>query len=134
MTYVGSLTSPSHHLELSPLLISADFSLSLKTGEWLLTTLSSQYPSIHKSIPQKFRLVGSHAHSGINLFPEEVCVLFLKWQPTPIFLPGKFHRQRSLVGCSPWGCKELDTTEVTQQQQQQEICLCREKSESNGGA
>ena len=34
-----------------------------------------------------------------------------KWQPTPIFLPGKFHRHRSLAGCSPWSCKELDTTE-----------------------
>ena len=31
--------------------------------------------------------------------------------PTPVFLPGKFYGQRSLVGCSPWGCKELDTTE-----------------------
>ena len=29
-----------------------------------------------------------------------------KWQPTPVFLPGKFHRQRSLVGYSPWACKE----------------------------
>ena len=34
-----------------------------------------------------------------------------KWQPTPVFLPGKSHGQRSLVGYSPWGCKELDTTE-----------------------
>ena len=34
-----------------------------------------------------------------------------EWQPTPVFLPGKFHGQRSLVDCSPWGCKELDTTE-----------------------
>ena len=34
-----------------------------------------------------------------------------KWQPTVIFLPGKFHRQRSLVGYSPWGRKELDTME-----------------------
>ena len=34
-----------------------------------------------------------------------------KWQPTPEFLPGKFHGQRSLVGYSPWGHKELDTTE-----------------------
>ena len=34
-----------------------------------------------------------------------------KWQPTPIFLPGKFHGLRSLVGYSPWGCKESDTTE-----------------------
>ena len=30
-----------------------------------------------------------------------------KWQPTPVFLPGKFHRQRSLADYSPWGCKEL---------------------------
>ena len=33
-----------------------------------------------------------------------------KWQPSPVFLPGKFHGQRSLSGCSPWGCKELDMT------------------------
>ena len=34
-------------------------------------------------------------------------------QPTPVFLPGKSHGQRSRVGCSPVGCKESDTTEVT---------------------
>ena len=33
------------------------------------------------------------------------------WQPTPVFLPGEFHGQRSLVGYSPRGCKESDTTE-----------------------
>ena len=33
------------------------------------------------------------------------------WQLTPVFLPGEFHGQRSLVGYSPWGCKEPDTTE-----------------------
>ena len=38
-----------------------------------------------------------------------------KWQPTPVFLPGKSHGQRSLVGYSPWGRKELDTTETTEQ-------------------
>ena len=32
------------------------------------------------------------------------------WQPTPIFSPGKFHGQRSLVGYSPQGCKESDLT------------------------
>ena len=31
--------------------------------------------------------------------------------PTPVFLPGEFHGQRSLVGYSSWGKKELDTTE-----------------------
>ena len=33
------------------------------------------------------------------------------WQPTPVFLPGKFHRQRRLTGYSPWGHKELEMTE-----------------------
>ena len=35
----------------------------------------------------------------------------VKGQPTPVLLPGKFHGQRSLVGYSPWGRKESDTTE-----------------------
>ena len=34
-------------------------------------------------------------------------------QPAPVFSPGKFHGQRSLAAYSPWGCKELDMTEVT---------------------
>ena len=36
-----------------------------------------------------------------------------KWQPTPVFLPGESHGQRSLVGCCPWGRTESDMTEVT---------------------
>ena len=36
-----------------------------------------------------------------------------EWQPTPVILPGESHGQKSLVGCSPWGCKELDVTEAT---------------------
>ena len=34
------------------------------------------------------------------------------WQPTPVFLPGESHGQRSLVGYSPWGRKESGMTEV----------------------
>ena len=37
-----------------------------------------------------------------------------KWQPTPVYLPGESHGQRSLVGYVPQGHKELDTTEVTE--------------------
>ena len=59
-----------------------------------------------------------------------------EWLPTPVFLPGEFNGQRSLVGCSPWGCKESDTTEwltlsedirnyLKQQQQQQNTILMR---------
>ena len=34
-----------------------------------------------------------------------------EWLPTPVFLPGEFHRQRSLAGYSPWAHKESGTTE-----------------------
>ena len=34
-----------------------------------------------------------------------------EWQPTPVFLSGEFHGQRSPASYSPWGCKEADTTE-----------------------
>ena len=34
-----------------------------------------------------------------------------KWQPAPVFLPGKSHGQRSLAGYRPWSCKESDITE-----------------------
>jgi len=35
------------------------------------------------------------------------------WHPTPVFLPGKSHGQRSLVAYSPWGRRQLDTAEAT---------------------
>ena len=34
-----------------------------------------------------------------------------QWQPTPVLLPGKSHRRRSLVGCSPWGLEQSDMSE-----------------------
>ena len=34
-----------------------------------------------------------------------------QWHPTPVLLPGKSHGRRSLVGCSPWGREESNTTE-----------------------
>ena len=37
------------------------------------------------------------------------------WQPTPVFLPGESHGQRSLTGDSLWGHKELDMTEQLSQ-------------------
>ena len=54
------------------------------------------------------------------------------WQPTPVFLPGEFHGQRSLAGYSPWGCKESDPTEHlthTERERDREteresVCVC----------
>ena len=42
---------------------------------------------------------------GSGRFPGEG-----KWPLTPVFLPEESHGQRNLMGYSPWGCKELDTT------------------------
>ena len=44
-----------------------------------------------------------------------------KWQPTPVFLPGGFHEQRSLVDYSPWGHKESDASEATEYAQMRSI-------------
>ena len=46
-----------------------------------------------------------------------------KWQPTPVFLPGKSHGQRRLEGYSPWGGKESEVAE--------HACMyaCREKEQ-----
>ena len=69
-------------------------------------------------------LVNLRMYSGTNYFKNSclkqrsVFYWRRKWQPTPVFLPGESHGQRSLGGCSPWGRTESDTTEVTQQQQQ----------------
>ena len=51
-----------------------------------------------------------------------------KWQPTPVFLPGKPHGQRRLVGYSSWGCKGLDTTEHTTQKQTTRGTLLKERA------
>ena len=44
---------------------------------------------------------------------KDICCELLgeEWHPTPVLLPGKSHGWRNLVGCSPWGCWESDTTE-----------------------
>ena len=46
----------------------------------------------------------------------DLCVRKIRrsaWQPTPVFLPGEPHGQRSLADCSLWGCRESDMTEAT---------------------
>ena len=50
-----------------------------------------------------------------------------KWQPAPVFLPGKCHRQRSLVGCNPGGRKELDMTKQLSTHQKWDLATSRSK-------
>ena len=59
--------------------------------------------SVVKNMPVKAGDAGSIPGSGKIPWRR-------KWQPTPVFLPGKSHGQRSLVGSGPWGCKESDMT------------------------
>ena len=47
-----------------------------------------------------------------------------KWQSTSVFLPGKFHGQRSLAGYSPWSGNESDTTERTYRVKVKSLSLC----------
>ena len=48
---------------------------------------------------------------SLNNHNSNIMIRRRQWHPTPVLLPGKYHGQRSLVGCSPWGRKESDTTE-----------------------
>ena len=49
------------------------------------------------------------------------------WRPTPVFLPGESHGQRSLTGCSSQGCTKSDTTEATQH-----VCMVTPKQKPKG--
>ena len=75
---------------------------------------------VEKTQPGSVRLRAVHMSKPIGLWLVS-CLKVSKariewhqhqqWHPTPVLLPGKSHGRRSLVGCSPWGCKESDTTE-----------------------
>ena len=64
-----------------------------------------------------FWLPAEGAAGAVRCLPVWIfCCCFVRswrrqWHPTPVLLPGKSHGQRSLVGCSPWGREESDTTE-----------------------
>ena len=51
-------------------------------------------------------------NGSLGLGPSSRATRRRLWHPTPVLLPGKSHGQRSLVGCSPRGRKESDTTEA----------------------
>ena len=52
-----------------------------------------------------------YTHAYTYIYLALVCSQSRQWHPTPVLLPGKSHGRKSLVGCSLWGRKELDTTE-----------------------
>ena len=72
-----------------------------------LTYLGFPGGSVVKNLP------ASEGDAGVNGISPLVGKIpwSSKWQPTPVFLPVESHGQRNLADCSPWGCRELDTTE-----------------------
>ena len=56
------------------------------------------------------RATGSADKSGFDPWVRKI-PLRREWQPTPVSWAGEFHGQGSLVGYSPWDCKELDTND-----------------------
>ena len=70
---------------------------------------ASQMALVVKTSPSQFR---RHKRCKFNPWIGKI-PWRRAWQPTPVFLPGESHGQRSLVGYSPRGCKESDTTEAT---------------------
>ena len=66
-----------------------------------LYTIVIPFPSTPSPRPFFFK----HLKRGIETLRRR------RWHPTPVLLPGKSHGRRSLVGCSPWGHEESDTTE-----------------------
>ena len=78
---------------------------------------SRQMPRCHLRDAHKTARWVSNKDSACQCRRHQInpCVKKIPWsrkrQPTLVFLPGKFHGQRSLAGYSPWGCKESDTSE-----------------------
>ena len=84
----------------------------------------------HQQLQIVFRLFASGTESAHQCRRHKRCGFgpwSRKWHPTPVFLPGKFHRQRSLVGYCPWGCKESDMTERLRKALSSKPILCGNK-------
>ena len=84
-------------------------SLSLNVLIWELIHSIRSYLMCIYSLPAN---AGDARVTGSN--PEVAKILWRRTrQPTPVFLPGESHGQKSLAGYSPWGCTELDMSEVS---------------------
>ena len=93
------------------------------TTEWLHFHALEKEMATHSNVlawripgtgkPGGLQSMGSHrvGHDWSNLAAVAAAAWRRKWLPIPVFLPGKFHGQRSLAGYSLWGPKELDMTE-----------------------
>ena len=79
-----------------------------KSSKWLRDWTELIYTMRASLMSQRVKSLPSMQKTCVRKMPWR-----RKWQPTPVFLLGKSHGQMSLAGPSPWGCKELETTEAT---------------------
>ena len=86
---------------------------------WLILEYPKVVPGLLQWLSGKESACKCRRH-GFNPWVEEI-PWRRKWQPTPVLLPGKSHRQRSLVGYSPWGRKRVGRDLATKEKQQQKV-------------
>ena len=98
-TWAGLMTKPGLKL----------WSDDVKTGAFLCSW--AWWAMAHWVAEGRARLKWLSMHCGSVFILRCVFTWSRKWHPTPVLLSGKSHGKRSLVGCSPWGRKESDTTE-----------------------
>ena len=82
------------------------FFISVKNGTLIYSVVQAPVAQWQRICLQCRR----YKRHEFNLWAEQISWR-MAWQPILVFSPGEFHGQRSLVGCSPWGRKELDRTE-----------------------
>ena len=73
----------------------------------MLQQYKSDWDALKGQFDKKLKRTRIHMTQLIS----STCWRRRQWHPTPVLLPGKSHGWRSLVGCSPWGREESDTTE-----------------------
>ena len=84
----------------------------LRRSAFFTVQLSHPYMTTGKTIAlTRWTFVVSFLSVPKTEYFQTMIIIAIKWQPTPVFLPGKSHGQMSLADYSPWGHKESDLTE-----------------------
>ena len=79
-----------------------------------LTTMATKARGFPGGASDKVPAYQHRRHKRLGFHPWVRKIVWRRaWQPTPVFLPGESHGQRSLVGYSPWGHKESNMTKAT---------------------
>ena len=103
-------STPLHHKH-PPTASSCHFLLLYPTHQGDLTKWKRSISCIHLKMGAHILLISTLSSTAVRQNSWLEFSWRRHWRPTPVLLPGKSLGRRSLVGCSPWGCWESDTTE-----------------------